>query len=112
LQCTTAVFIIIVSIVSGSAFYLVPALVLALWVSFYSCAVTVWLTGLAPNVLIYDVKVLAAWLLGVGVVLLILIMLIFTNPFYAIVSALLFPATVWLINAGYRRWDSREQQGF
>jgi hypothetical protein len=79
---------------------------------FYSCAVTVWLTGLAPYVLIYDVKVFVDWLLDVGAALFILIVLMFTNPFYAVVSALLLPITAWLMNAGYRRGERWEQQAF
>jgi hypothetical protein len=81
-------------------------------VSFFACAVTVWLTGLTPNVLVYDVKVLLAWLFCVGIVLCVLIVLMFTNPYYAIASFLLLPVAAWLVNVSYTRWDGREQPGF
>lgn len=112
MQFIPAAFIIIVSIASGGIMYLIPALALALSVSFYSCAVTVWLTGLAPNVLVYDAKVLLAWLFCVGIVLCVLIMLMFTNPYYEIASVLLLPVAAWLMKVSFTRWDSREQQGF
>ena len=112
LQCIPAAFIIIVSIASGGFAYLIPALALALSVSFYCCAVTVWLTGLAPNVLVYDAKVLLAWLFCVGIVICLLIVLMFTNPYYALASVLLLPVAAWLVKVSYIRWDGREQQGF
>jgi len=112
LQCIPVAFIVLISIGSGGIAYLVPALALSLSVSFYACAVTVWLTGLAPNVLVYDVKVLLAWLFFVGIVLCVLIVLMFTNPYYAIASVLLLPVAAWLMKVSYRRWDSREQPGF
>lgn len=112
LQCIPAAFISVISIVSGGIAYLVPALALSLSVSFYACAVTVWLTGLAPNVLVYDAKVLLAWLFCVGIALCVLIVLMFTNPYYAIASILLLPVAAWLLKVSYTRWDGREQQGF
>ncbi len=112
LQFIPVVFIIIVSIASGGTAYLFPALALALSVSFYSCAVTVWLTGLAPNVLVYDVKVLLAWLFCVGIVLCVLIVIMFTNSYYEIASVLLLPVAAWLMKVSFTRWDGREQQGF
>ena len=66
LQLVPAVFIAVVALLSGEGVYLFPAVVLGISVSFYAVAVMAWLTGLSPNVLVYDVKVLAVYLVLVG----------------------------------------------
>ena len=112
LQLIPAAFIIVVSVVSGGVAYLVPALVLCLSVSFYALAVTVWLTGLSPSVLVYDAKVLLVYLIAIGIALIILIGLAFVNPYYAIASVLLFLPAWLLVKSSYGKWDAEEQQGF
>jgi hypothetical protein len=112
LQLVPAVFIAVVAILSGELLYLVPAAVLCLSVSFYSVAVTVWLTGLSPSVLVYDVKVLFTYLVVVGIALTILTGLAFASPDYAFVSAFLFlPA--WLVFRKAKvKWDAVDPAGF
>ena len=112
LQIIPALFIILVSIISGQALFAVPALVLCLSVSFYSLAVTVWLTGLSPSILVYDAKVLMSYLVLVGIVVLIAIGVSFANPFYAI-GTVLFLLPAWgLIWQSYRKWEDSEQPSF
>ncbi|MDD1696631.1 MAG: hypothetical protein LUQ54_07015, partial [Methanoregula sp.] len=112
LQLIPASFIIFVSIASGGIAYLVPALSICLSVSFYALAVTVRLTGLSPNILVYDARVLLIYLISIGITLIILIALAFVNPDFAMASIfLLIPA--WLIvQSSYGKWETEEQQGF
>jgi hypothetical protein len=86
--------------------------VLCLAVSFYAAGVTIWLTGLSPNVLVYNVNVLFAYLVLIGIVLTILTAIAFANPFYSLVSIVLaFPA--WLLTKkGMTRWDAVDMAGF
>jgi len=112
LQIIPAAFIAAVALLAGEAVYLLPALVLCLSVSFYGLAVTVHLTGLSPNVLLYDPKVLVLYLLVVGVPLVAFIALSFANPWYAMAS-LVLPAAGWLIGQrGIVKWDGKEVVGF
>ena len=92
--------------------YLVPAVVLCLAVSFYSVAVTVWLTGLSPSVLVYDVKVLFTYLIVVGIALTILTGLAFASPDYAFVSALLFLPAWLVVRKAKVKWDAVDPAGF
>ncbi len=112
LQLVPAVFIAAVAILSGESLYLVPAVVLCLAVSFYSVAVTVWLTGLSPSVLVYDVKVLFTYLVGVGIVLTIITGLAFASPGYAFVSAFLFLPAWLVVRKAKVKWDAVDPAGF
>jgi hypothetical protein len=112
LQVIPAALIVFVSLASGGAGFLAPALVLCLSVSFYALAVTVWLTGLSPSVLVYDARVLLTYLLAVGVALVVLIVLAFVNPIYALLSALLFLPAWLLVKASYAKWDMQDQPWF
>jgi len=70
------------------------------------------LTGLSPNVLLYDPRVLVLYLLVVGVPLVAFIALSFANPWYAMLS-LVLPAAWWGIGrTGIAKWDGKEFVGF
>jgi hypothetical protein len=112
LQTIPAAFIVVVTIASGGVAYLVPAFVLCLSVSSYALAVTIWLTGLSPSVLVYDAKVLLLYLAAVGIALVVLIALAFVNPYYATVSVLLFLPAWLLVKAGFKKWEIQDQPMF
>ena len=112
LQMIPAAFIVVVMIASGGVAYLVPAFVLCLSVSFYALAVTIWLTGLSPSVLVYDAKVLLLYLAAVGIALVVLIALAFINPYYATGSVLLFLPAWLLVKAGFTKWEIKDQPMF
>jgi hypothetical protein len=112
LQLIPVALIIIVSLLSNGVAYLVPALVLCLSVSFFSLAVTVWLTGLSPSILVYDAKVLVTYLFVLGVSLIVLIALAFANPYYSLASVLLFLPAWLFVRVSYAKWDSLDQPTF
>ena len=106
------ILIAVVSIGSGNFSYLVPAIILCLSVSGYALAVTVYLTGLSPSVLVYDAKVLVLYLGALGAALIVLIALGFMNPLYAVASVLLFLPGWLLIKSSYVKWEAQDQPGF
>jgi hypothetical protein len=112
LQVVPAVFIAVVALMSGEAANLIPAVVLCLAVSFYAAGVMVWLTGLSPNVLVYDVKVMAIYLVLTGIVLTIFSALAFANPVYSLSSVILFLPAWLLVQKGKARWDAEDPAGF
>jgi ABC-type transport system involved in cytochrome bd biosynthesis fused ATPase/permease subunit len=63
-------------------------------------------------VLVYDARVLLTYLLAVGVALVVLIMLAFVNPFYALLSVLLFLPAWLLVKVSYAKWDMQDQPWF
>jgi hypothetical protein len=112
LQLVPAIFIILVAVLAGDFVSIGPALVLCLSVSIYTLGVMVWLTGLSPSVMVYDVKVMAIYLVLIGIALTIFSALVFANPLYAFGSiVLLIPAWIFIRN-GFVKWEMQEQPGF
>jgi len=111
-QFLPLVFISVIATLTAEIAYLLPAIVLTLSISFYTVAVMVWLCGLSPNTLIYDVKVMVRYLVFVGVVLALCMALAFMNPNLTLLSVFLaIPA--WLfIRRAKTHWDSVEITGF
>lgn len=112
LQVIPAVFMLIITVLAGGLLYLLPALVLWCAVSFYALSVSIYLTGLSPNILVYDVKVLIAFIILIGVPVMFLIAIAFINPFYGIAALLLGIPAVWLVRKGYRRWEGKDMASF
>jgi hypothetical protein len=112
LQIVPAIFITAVALLSGEAANLVPAVVLCLTVSFYAAGVMVWLTGLSPNVMVYDVKVMAIYLVLTGIVLTLFSAIAFANPLWALSSVILLVPAWLLVQKGKARWDAEEPAGF
>jgi hypothetical protein len=112
LQVVPVLFIAAVAFLAGEAANIIPAVVLCLAVSFYAAGVMVWLTGLSPNVLVYDVKVLFVYLVLIGIVLTIFSALAFADPLYALASAVLFLPAGYFVRMGKARWDAVDPSGF
>ncbi len=112
LQVVPVMFIAFVSLMGGEVANLIPAVVLCLSVSFYAAGVMVWLTGLSPNVLVYDVKVMAVYLILIGIVLSIFSALAFASPVFALSSVILLVPAWLLVKKGMARWDAVEPSGF
>lgn len=112
LQLLPAIFIAVVAILSGEIAFLVPAVVLGLAVSFYAVAVMAWLCGLSPNVLVYDVKVLALYLILVGISVVIFTAAAFANPYFALASLILAVPAWWFVQKAKVRWDAVDPAGF
>lgn len=108
LQAVPVVFMAVITLVSGLPALLLPALILSCSVSFYALSVVILLCGLSPGVLIYDVKVLALYLLALGPVLLVLVLISFLNPLFAAGSIVLAVPSWLLIRRGVRRWGGEK----
>jgi hypothetical protein len=112
LQVIPAVFMVVVTIVTGGIMYLIPAMVLWCAVSFYALSVSIYLTGLTPNVLVYDVKVLLAFMILVGIPVMVVIALAFINPYFGIAALLLGIPAYGLVRKGYKRWEGKDMASF
>jgi hypothetical protein len=112
LQLIPAVFIASTALLTGEGVYLVPALLLCIPISFFSLGVTVWLTGLSPSVLVYDVKVMVTYLALSGLAVTLMSGLAFADPLYSLAGLLLLLPAWGFMKKGMTRWESREQPGF
>ncbi len=89
-----------------------PALAAFLSVSAYTLAVTVYLTGLSPNVMLYHAGVFLRYVLAISPALLLLIFASLLDPAYAFGSLLLIPAAGLLIARARSRWQAWDMPGY
>jgi hypothetical protein len=112
MQAVPAIFIAVVAILMQESLYLIPAVVLCLSVSFFAVGVMVWLTGLSPNVLVYDVRVMAVYLVLIGIVVTLFTGIAFANPLYTLSSVILLVPAWLFIKQALVKWDAVDPGGF
>lgn len=111
LQVVPLIFIAIVSYFSKNIMSFPNAAVLCLSISFFELSLMVYLSGLSPGTLIYNVRVFLVYILVTGPVILILLGLSFANPAFAYFSALLLIPAWLLLKSGFKKWDSSDFTG-
>jgi hypothetical protein len=94
------------AILFGQPASLPPALLLFGGVSAYTVAITVYLTGLFPTVLLYNVKVFILYTLLIAPLLVVLLFLSVLHPWMVTTAILLVPLAYYVVQHGYRRWDT------
>ncbi|HTY53208.1 MAG TPA: hypothetical protein VMB35_08435 [Methanomicrobiales archaeon] len=97
---------------SGQAGLLLPALLTFGSLSFYAVAVTVYVGGLSPSVMLYNAKVYLPYLGLITPVLLFLLFVSLPNPWFALTSLLLVPAGWFILRRAISRWSAIEQPGY
>jgi hypothetical protein len=107
-----AAVLVLAAAISGGAGTLPPAFAAFVSVSAYTLAVTVYLCGLSPNVMLYSAGVFLRYILAISPVLLGLIFASLFDPAYAFGSLLLVPAAALLLSRGRRRWQAWEMPGY
>ncbi|MDN7011741.1 hypothetical protein FGW20_01535 [Methanoculleus sp. FWC-SCC3] len=104
--------LVLAAATSGGVGTFLPALAAFASVSAYTLAVTVYLTGLHPNVMLYHAWVFLRYLLAISPALLLLIFVSIVNPGYAFVSLLLVVPAALLLARGRTRWQAWEMPGY
>jgi len=100
--------LLVATFFSGYLVFLLPAFLTFLTVSSYTLAITVYLTGLYPNVLLYNAKNFALYVLLITPVLLVMIFVSILNPFYLVLSPLILPVSFLIIRKSFKKWNSWE----
>ena len=106
------IILILASSAMNQSAYFLPALFSFLSASSYAVAITVYLAGLHPNVLLYNAKIFFEYMALIAPVLIILILLSAINPFYLLASPILILISLYLINQSYKKWDTWEQPSY
>jgi hypothetical protein len=97
---------------TGEASLLIPALLTFAAVSFYAVAVTVYVGGLSPSIMLYNAKVYLPYLGLITPVLLFLLFVSIPNPWFALASLCLLPMGWYILGKAFSRWSRAEQPGF
>jgi hypothetical protein len=98
---------------AGGTLVFLPAM-LILWgsITFYALAITIYLTGLSPHVLVYDAGVLLSYLVAVGGIVLFMTALSFINPYFSVIALILFPLSWVVVKRSLVKWEARDPPGF
>jgi len=104
--------LVLAAATAGGAGTFLPALAAFLSVSAYTLAVTVYLTGLYPNVMLYHAGVFLRYVLATSPALLLLIFASILDPLYAFSSLLLILPAAFLIVRGRTKWQAWEMPRF
>lgn len=107
-----AAVLVVAAATTGGAGTFLPAFAAFLSVSAYTLAVTVYLTGLHPNVMLYSAGVFLRYLLAISPALLLLIFASILDPGYAALSLLLFLPAALLLSRGRTKWQAWEMPGY
>lgn len=104
--------LIIAALKTDGLYYFIPALFSFLSVSSYSLAITVYLGGLYPNILLYNAKVFSEYILSISPVLLILIVLSMFNPLSLLACPVLIPVSYRILKKSFAKWNTWEHPSF
>lgn len=112
LQPIPAALLIGVTLAGGN--YVILPAVLILWgsITFYALAITIYLTGLSPHVLVYDAKVLLFYLVSVGLIVLFMTALSFINPCFSVIALMLLPLSWLVVKRSLLKWEACDPPGF
>lgn len=112
INIVSILILIIVTLWSGQVEYFIPALFAFLSLSAYSLSITTYLTGLNPNILLYNGKIFLEYLLLLAPLLLIFIFSSALSPLLLLVGIVLIPLSYVIVKKSYDKWDSLEQPNF
>ena len=104
--------LVLAAVAGGGMGTLIPAFAALLSVSAYTLAVTVYLTGLSPNIMLYSAGVFIRYVLAISPVLLVLIFASLVDPIYALGSLVLIPPAAFLLHRGRTKWQAWDMPGY
>ena len=112
LQIIPVIFLGIICLLSGQTEFTIPVIVLSLTTSYFALAVTIWLAGLSPNVLVYNMTVMVRYFILIGLVTVIFSSIAFFNPWASLSSITLVLPSWILIQKGLVKWELQEPQTY
>ena len=101
----SVVILVLAAVSMQQLSYLVPALLMFISICIYALAVTIYLTGLQPNVLMYNTKIFVPYLGLLGSVLFAVTFFSIINPDLMVVSPILLPIAYLLLRKSFTKWD-------
>ena len=112
MQFIPIIFIICISFAAEVLSYLIPALIMCCSVSFIAVSIMIYLCGLSPGILIYNIKILFLYMVVMGPLLLILIVISFISPCYSLLNVLIALPFYLIARKGTIKWDEKDYLDF
>jgi hypothetical protein len=106
--------LVLVVITAGTGLWgsFFPAFLSYLSISVYALSITVYLTGLSPNVMLYQSRIFFLYLAAISPVLLGLIFISVLNPLYAVSGVLLLVPGMLLLTRSFAKWNDWDMPSF
>jgi len=104
--------LLLAAVQTNSMQYFIPALFAMLSASSYALAITVYLGGLYPNILLYNAKIFAQYIVFISPVLLVLIVISMFNPLGLLASPVLIPVSYRILKKSFAKWNTWEHPSF
>jgi hypothetical protein len=107
----SVVILVIAAITMNQLLYFLPAVLMFFSITLFTLAITIYFTGLNPNVLIYNSKIFLPYMASVAPLLFVFTFLSILNPWYMLASPLVLPLAFLLLKKSYTKWDRWVPQG-
>ncbi|PIN70618.1 hypothetical protein COV93_00740 [Candidatus Woesearchaeota archaeon CG11_big_fil_rev_8_21_14_0_20_43_8] len=101
--------LLFVGLLSGTMNFFLPALCAFIGISAYVLAITIYIAGLHPNVMLYNAKLFLMYAMSILPVLIVTLVVSAVNPIWLFFSPLLVLASLPIMKKSYRKWDSTAQ---
>jgi len=101
----SALILLTIAVYTNQFLFLPIALILFVSLSLYTLSVTIYLTGLYPNILLYNAKIFFEYVILILPASLILIFLSIISSILPLIAASLIPISMILIKMSCRKWE-------
>ncbi len=102
----SVLILITIAIGTNQLYYLIPALLSFISVSFYALTMMIYFAGLHPNILLYNSKIFSKYAFSVAPILFILTFVSIFNPYYLMLSPVILIISFFVIKKSYTKWDT------
>ena len=101
----SVVILTIAAITMNQLLYFLPAFLMFFSITLFTLAITVFFTGLSPNILIYNSKIFLPYMASLAPLLFVFTFLSILNPWSMLASPLVLPVAFLLLKKSYTKWD-------
>lgn len=91
---------------------IIQSAVISFSISTYVLSVIIYLTGLHPNIMLYNARVFLQYIIMNSSLLLLFIFISLVNPILTLLSIALIPISIFLMKRSFEKWDKAEQMSF
>lgn len=108
-----SILVLILAIINSKEYLLLfLALIVFISISIYVLSVTIYLSGLQPNLLLYNVKIFGMYIFTTVPLTVTILFISAINYIYLFFTLFLIPLSWIILNYSYKKWDNLEQPVF
>jgi hypothetical protein len=109
LSSISMILFMLASVHGRILFAVMPAFACYFSLFVYGLSITVYLTGLYPNILFFNAKVLVKYLLYITPIAIVLVVSSVLSIYFLFLSLICVPVSFYIFKAALKKWDAEEQ---